>query len=70
MIEGLPSIQALNAQVGRATQGMGGPNDPNAQGDKGVANQQSTAPNESGPQPEYTQPQDHVMQFDDQGNMV
>lgn len=70
IVEGMPSIQAINAQMGRMTQGAGGPNDPNAQGDQGVANQISTVHNEAGPQPAYTQPQDHVMQFDDQGNMV
>ena len=57
VIEGMPSIQAINAQAGRpATQGTGGPNDPAQQGDKGVNNAQSTQPNEPGPQPSYQTP--------------
>ncbi len=58
--EGMPSIQAINAQVGRATQGMGGPNDPNAQGNQGATNQPSTQPNEPGAQPSFRQPIDNI----------
>ncbi len=59
--EGMPSIQAINAQMGRMQQGMGagGPNDPNAQGGKGVVNQQSTQTNEPGAQPSFQQPVDN-----------
>lgn len=66
VIEGLPSIQAINAQLGRATQagagqtqGAGGKNDPNAQGNKGAANQPSTQTNEPGAQPSFQQPVDN-----------
>ena len=56
IVEGMPSIQAMNSQIGRAqSQGAGGPNDPSAQGDQGVNNAQSTDPNEPGPQPSYQQ---------------
>jgi hypothetical protein len=65
IVEGMPSIQAINAQVGRATQGMGGPNDPNAQGNQGAMNQQSTQTNEPGAQPAFPEP----LVFDEQGNM-
>lgn len=59
--EGMPSIQAMNAQVGRAMQGAGaGPNDPNAQGDQGVNNQKSTQTNEPGAQPSFQQPIDNI----------
>lgn len=65
--EGLPSIQAINAQVGRAMQGgapgaagaggpangAGGPNDPAAQGNQGATNQPSTQPQQPGPQPAF-----------------
>ncbi len=58
--EGMPSIQAMNAQVGRAMQGAGGPNDPAAQGNKGATNQKSTQPNEPGAQPSFQQPIDNI----------
>lgn len=59
VVEGMPSIQAINAQMGKApTQGAGTENDPAAQGNKGVANQTSTQTNEPGPQPAFTQPAD------------
>lgn len=59
VVEGMPSIQALNAQLGRATQGAGGPNDPNAQGNNGATNQTSTQTNEPGAQPSFQQPVDN-----------
>lgn len=59
IIEGLPSIQAINAQFGRQTQGVAGPNDPNAQGNEGAMNQTSTQTNEPGAQPSYQQPTDN-----------
>lgn len=59
VVEGMPSIQAINAQVGKTpTQGMGTENDPTAQGNQGVANQTSTQTNEPGAQPAFTQPAD------------
>jgi hypothetical protein len=59
IVEGMPSIQAINAQMGKAaTQGAGTKNDPAAQGNKGAANQTSTQTNEPGPQPAFTQPAD------------
>lgn len=66
IVEGMPSIQAINAQVGRATQGAGGPDDPNAQGNQGATNQQSTQTNEPGAQPAFPE----AMSFDEQGNVV
>lgn len=60
VIEGMPSIQALNSQLGRGTQGAGGPNDPNAQGNQGSMNQPSTQTNEPGAQPSYQQPIDNI----------
>ena len=56
VVEGMPSIQAMNAQFGRAqTQGAGTPDDPNAQGNQGGL-AEKTDPNEPGSQPQYTQP--------------
>jgi len=70
IIEGIPSIQALNAQAGPAqSQGAGTENDPNAQGNEGANNQQSTDPNGQGPQPGFNSPQD-VLNFDQNGNVV
>lgn len=63
VVEGMPSIQAMNAQLGRAqgaAQGAGGPNDPNAQGNQGAMNQTSTQPNEPGGQPSFQQPVDNI----------
>lgn len=58
IIEGMPSITALNSQIGRMgnTQGTGGPNDPNQQGDQGSENNEKPASNEPGPQPGFPQP--------------
>jgi hypothetical protein len=56
ILEGLPSITAMNAMMSRGigmTQGAGSPNDPNQQGDKGPANNKSTQQNEEGAQPAY-----------------
>jgi hypothetical protein len=59
IIEGMPSIQALNSQMGKPPmQGAGEKNDPAAQGNKGVNNQTSTQTNEPGPQAAFTQPAD------------
>ena len=60
VVEGLPSIQAMNAQLGRMTQGVGTANDPNAQGDQGAMNQTSTQTNEPGAQPSFQQPIDNI----------
>ena len=63
VIEGMPSITALNAQMGRTQTGVGAegtPNDPNSQGSQGVSNSPSTAPNEPGAQPAYTTPSSGV----------
>lgn len=64
ILEGVPSIQALNAQMGRmqqgANQGAGTPNDPAAQGNQGAMNQPSTQPNEPGGQPSFQQPVDNI----------
>jgi len=59
IIEGMPSITALNSQMGSMgnTQGTGGPNDPNQQGDKGADNAEKPDQNEPGPQPGFPQPQ-------------
>lgn len=63
IVEGMPSIQAMNAQMGKTpTQGAGGPDDPNAQGNKGSVNQTSTQTNEPGAQPAFTQPADNIQQ--------
>jgi hypothetical protein len=59
VVEGMPSIQAMNSQLGRATQGAGGPDDPNAQGNQGTNNQTSTQTNEPGAQPSFQQPVDN-----------
>lgn len=69
IIEGMPSIQALNAQFGSSPTMQGGENDPNMQGSEGADNAESPQENEPGPQPEYPQEQ-LTMQFDEQGNMV
>lgn len=62
IVEGMPSIQAMNAQIGKMGQaqpGAGGPNDPAAQGNQGATNQPSTQTNEQGPQAAFTQPVDN-----------
>lgn len=58
LVEGMPSITALNAQMGRAIgqQAAGTPNDPNQQGNAGATNAPSPVQNEQGPQPAYTPP--------------
>lgn len=53
IVEGLPSIQAINSQIARAAQATNGGNDPTQQGDKGFNNIQSTEANEQGSQPSY-----------------
>lgn len=62
IVEGMPSIQALNAQMGRppVAGGAGTENDPNAQGGEGANNAPSTQQNEAGPQPSYQQPIDNI----------
>jgi len=57
LIEGMPSITALNSMMGRSQMGAGTPNDPAQQGNQGVNNNKSTQSNEPGPQPGFTQPQ-------------
>jgi len=62
VIEGMPSITALNAQVGRGGQGgEGTENDPNQQGESGASNAPSTVENEQGPQPSYETPSAGMM---------
>lgn len=54
IVEGLPSIQAQNAQFARSLGSpQGGTNDPNMQGAAGQQNAQSTQTNEPGAQPAY-----------------
>lgn len=57
VIEGMPSITALNAQAGKMA--AGAPDDPNAQGAEGANNAPVAAQNEPGPQPSYQQPVDN-----------
>ena len=56
IVEGMPSITALNAQNGSAQPVS---DDPNAQGGQGGDNAAMPAQNEAGPQAEYTQPIDN-----------
>lgn len=67
IVEGLPSIQAINAQMAKPAEAApadpkaaGKPNDPAAQGGQGAMNQTSTQQNEPGPQPSFQQPVDNV----------
>lgn len=61
IVEGMPSIQAINSQFSKMAQSPTGAGaDPNAQGDNGSMNQTSTQTNEQGPQPEYSQPADNI----------
>jgi hypothetical protein len=54
IVEGMPSIQAINAQMGKpAVEGGATENDPNAQGAAGANNLESTQTNEPGPQPAF-----------------
>ncbi len=62
MLEGMPSITAINGMMSRGmmggamsgfAQGIGGPNDPNQQGPAGQTNAASTQKNEPGGQPAY-----------------
>jgi len=60
VIDGLPSLNALNAQQGRGGNGNGGEqptgdpaSDPNQQGNQGATNAQNPRENEPGPQPQY-----------------
>jgi len=71
IIEGMPSIQALNAQMGKAAVAgaAGTEDDPAAQGGEGADNAPSTVVNEPGPQPSY-QAEQPTMQFDENGNMI
>lgn len=72
VVEGMPSIQALNAQMAKPAEpapadpkAAGTENDPAAQGGEGANNQPSPQQNEPGPQPEYP-----VLNFDENGNVV
>jgi hypothetical protein len=57
IVEGLPSIVAINQMAGRNNQAGAGPNDPNQQGDKGGDNASGPEQrNEPQSQPEYTAP--------------
>lgn len=83
VVEGMPSIQALNAQMAKPAEPVekdeesepadpkaaGTENDPAAQGAEGASNLPSTQVNEPGPQPSY-QAEQPVMQFDENGNLL
>ena len=57
----MPSIQALNAQMGNAQgDAASAEGDAQAQGQEGVANNQSTVQNEPGPQGSFQQPIDNI----------
>lgn len=60
VVEGLPSITAINAQMTKQAMGgaagAGAQNDPNAQGAQGANNAPKPAGNEAGPQPSYQTP--------------
>lgn len=57
IVEGMPSIVALNQSAGRNNQAGGDPSaDPNQQGDKGGQNTTSTQANEPGAQPAHPAP--------------
>lgn len=57
IVEGLPSIVAMNQMAGRNQQAGGDPGaDPNQQGDKGSQNAPDTQRNEPGSQPAYPEP--------------
>ncbi len=68
IVEGMPSITAVNAQLGRA-QAAGAPDDPNAQGEQGADNAEQPMENEPGPQPSY-QPEQAIMNFNEQGDLI
>jgi hypothetical protein len=69
IVEGMPSIQALNTSAGKGmTEGVGTEDDPNAQGGEG-GKANKTDPNEPGAQPSY-QNEQQVMSFDENGNLV
>ena len=63
IIEGMPSITALNSLMGRGPQQMGAgtENDPQAQGANGSNNAPSAQENEQGPQPSYQTPAPGMM---------
>lgn len=65
IVEGLPSITAINAQMGKNNTGQpggeGGPSDPNQQGNNGANNAPAPMGNEPGPQPSYQTPGAGVM---------
>jgi hypothetical protein len=70
IIEGMPSIQALNAQMGNVQgDAAAAEGDPNAQGGEGSDNAQSAQQSQPGGQPEYTA-DTPILNFDEQGNMV
>lgn len=56
VVEGLPSITAMNQMAGRNMQAGGGPNDPTQQGDQGAANAPDTQRNEPQSQPAFPAP--------------
>ena len=58
IVDGMPSITALNAQAGNAQEPVS--DDPNAQGGQGGDNQEQPAQNEPGPQAGFTQPIDNL----------
>lgn len=64
VVEGMPSIQAINAQMGKpaVAGGAGTENDPGAQGGAGANNAPSAQQNEPGPQPSFQQPIDNIQQ--------
>ncbi len=56
IVEGLPSIAAMNQMAGRNMQAGAGPDDPNQQGDKGRQNAEDPQKNEQQSQPAYPAP--------------
>jgi hypothetical protein len=74
IVEGMPSIVAMNQMVGKAMgAGAGAADDPNAQGPQGGNNAEKPAQGNEGPQPEYPGPQaglSRMIQYDAAGNPV
>jgi hypothetical protein len=75
MVEGMPSIVAMNAMAGKQAQGATGDpsTDPNAQGAEGGNNAAKPAEGQPGAQPEYPGPQagmSKIINYDMNGNPV
>lgn len=72
IVEGMPSIVAMNQMVGKAMgAAAGAENDPNAQGPQGGDNAEKPKQGNEGPQPEYPGPQAgmaRIINYDMNGN--